>query len=106
MGRGAWCVVRDACSIVSANATFRVRSLMRRGFDRDPNQMGLASSIGIGWKGTRPPLKTDSPNTLSSTFGGTLAEPWLFGHVLTVKAPNPPLCPIQPEAICYHVVTI
>ena len=71
-----------------------------------PDAMSLANSIGIDRKGTRPPLKTDSPNTLSSTFGGTLAEPWLFGHVLAVKAPNPPLCPIQPEAICYHVVTI
>ena len=26
---------------------------MMRGFGRDPNQMGLASSIGIDWKGTR-----------------------------------------------------
>ena len=48
-----WAVVRGDCGIVSANATVRVRSLMTRGIDRDPNQMGLASSIGINRKGTR-----------------------------------------------------
>ena len=59
-----WAVVRGDCGIVSANATVRVRSLMRRGIDRDPNQMGLASSIGINRKGTRPPLKTASADAL------------------------------------------
>ena len=57
-------MVRDAGGIVSANATFRVRCVMRGGFGRDPNQMELASSIGIDRKGTRPPLKTASADAL------------------------------------------
>ena len=36
-------MVRDACGIVSANVTFRVRYVMRGDFGRDPNQMELAS---------------------------------------------------------------
>ena len=99
---GQWAVVRDACGIVSANATVRVPSLMRRGTDRDPNHMVLASLIGIDRKGTRPPLKTDNPNTpvfhLWRYSGRAVA---IFRHVLAENGPrsasNPPYAPFNQE---------
>ena len=78
LGRGARCLKRDAFAIVCAKPDLPVAlPAMVAALGRTRCEGRLANSIGIDWKGTQPPLKTDRADTLifnlRAYLGGAVA---------------------------------
>ena len=68
--------MRDACGIVSAKLSLSDANSQTADTPKQSQSGRVTASIETERKGTRPPLKTDSPDTLvfdlRTYFGGTV----------------------------------